>query len=328
MKVFRKLIHYLKDVKATAAQAGFKGLHKLLIMLDVIYCRIRFGCKCREYRVYQFHRYKDNYRKNFLLFYHLHKHYGNDKTMDRSKYKKIQEVQLGFSREILMMPECGEDAFLDFIRRHKKIVIKPDVGNGGDGVSVVEYTDDDAASALFRSLTRKTLCEEYIYQHEEINRMNPYCLNTLRIVTLLSDDVFSMICATIKTAVTPEAVTDNFHASGVGASIDLNTGVVNSYARGYHKQCYVDHPITGEPIFGKKIPHWDKIAPLLCEAHKRIPEVPVVGWDIAIVPQGIEIVEVNMNPGPLLMQIMDGVPKGEKIIQHMKKQKKSGMKQK
>lgn len=47
-----------------------------------------------------------------------------------------------------------------------------------------------------------------------------------------------------------------------------------------------------------------------------------MGWDIAIVPQGIEIVEANMNPGPLLMQLMDGVPKGEKILKHMKKQKK------
>lgn len=323
MKIFKQCIGFLKNVKATAAQTGLTGLQKWLIMFDVIYCQIRFRCRCKEYCIYQFHRYKDNYRKNFLLYYHLHKHYGNDKNMDRSKYKKIEEVKLGFSRDIIVMPECGEETFLNFIRKHKKVVIKPDVGNGGEGVSVVEYTDEDSALALFRSITKKTLCEEYIYQHEEINRMNPYCLNTIRVVTLLSDGEFSVICATLKTGITVEAVTDNFHANGIGASIDLSTGVVNSYARGYREKYYIDHPITGEPIFGKKIPHWDKVYPLLCDAHKKIPDVPVVGWDIAIVPQGIEIVEVNMNPGPLLMQLMDGIPKGEKILMHMKKQNRS-----
>lgn len=326
MKFFKKIKCYLQTVKQTAAETGLSRFQKIKVCFDIIYCRIRFHATCREYRIYQYHKYKDNYRKNFILFYHLRQKYANSIDSDRSKYRRYQAIQIGYARDILLLPECGEERFLKFFHKHRKIVLKPDIGNGGEEVKIIEYSTDEAAQTLFHSIEKDTVCEEFLQQHSLLNALNPHCLNTIRIVSLYTGNSFDILCATLKTNIRPDVPTDNFHSGGIGASIHVPTGVVNSFARGYNHQTYLNHPITGYQIFGTVIPFWEEAKALVEDAHKKIPETPLVGWDIAIAPYGPEIIEPNFAPGPFLMQLMDLVPKGEKLIQYMKWQKKHKVK--
>lgn len=322
MKLLKSMKAYVQNIKTTAAQTGLSKLEKIGVCFDIIYCRLRFGITCSEYRAYHLHKYQDNYRKNFLLARHLKQKYGNAFDSDRSKYRLYQAIKIGYSRGIILLPACGEESFLAFFRKHRKIILKPDIGNGGQNIEIVEYQDDAHARTLFQSIHQDTVCEEFVYQHEEMNAMNPHCVNTIRIVTLYTGEKFDIICATLKTNIRPEVPTDNFHTGGIGAAIHVPTGVVNSFARGYNRQVYLNHPITGYQILGMRIPYWEEAKLLIRDAHKNIPATPVVGWDIAITPNGPVIIEANLAPGPFLMQLMDQIPKGELLIKHMKSQKK------
>ena len=65
----------------------------------------------------------------------------------------------------------------------------------------------------------------------------------------------------------------------------------------------------------------DKAVTLVKEAHKRLPQCMLYGWDIAITETGVDIVEANSKPGTRIMQVMDAVPKGKHVLPLIKKER-------
>ena len=113
--------------------------------------------------------------------------------------------------------------------------------------------------------------------------------------------------------------TDNMSLGGIGAQIDVETGVVCSSGRDFNFHAFTHHPISGAQILGLQIPHWEQAVSLVKEAHKRLPQCMLYGWDIAITETGVDIVEANSKPGTRIMQVMDAVPKGKKLLPIIKK---------
>ena len=62
------------------------------------------------------------------------------------------------------------------------------------------------------------------------------------------------------------------------------------------------HPITGAPIEGRVLPHWPAVLELARRAHGLIGDRVVVGWDIAILPDGPCLVEGNGRPDVDILQ--------------------------
>ena len=61
-----------------------------------------------------------------------------------------------------------------------------------------------------------------------------------------------------------------------------------------------------------KIPFFDKVSDLCIEAAKKIPEVNIIGWDVAITDNGPLIIEGNNGPGFDLIQVV--LKKGTKYM--------------
>ena len=61
--------------------------------------------------------------------------------------------------------------------------------------------------------------------------------------------------------------------------------------------------MTGVRCRGTQIPYGEEIVELCREASKELPCLRVVGWDVAILPDGIlELIEGNHNPGMNIVQ--------------------------
>lgn len=59
---------------------------------------------------------------------------------------------------------------------------------------------------------------------------------------------------------------------------------------------WVEHPDTGRPITGATIPDWEAVRRCVMEGHKAlVPHVPLVGWDVALTPQGVSLLEINIS---------------------------------
>ena len=281
---------------------------------------MRFHVTADEYLKYNYYNLKDRCRKNFVLGYHR-KRYVRLVTrfFTASKYLLHNRIPDLYQREMLLLPFCGLDEFLAFAKKRKKIMTKPDTGTLGMGVEPFEYTDDEAAKKFFEraSADKAILVEEYICQHEKLNQFNPSSVNTIRVITVLYDGAVELVAAALKTGGSKNRCVDNLNHGGYGAQVDIKTGIVMTDGKDVRYNSYTYHPVSGVQFRGFCIPHWERVVELVKLAHTRLPQCLIYGWDVAITPTGVELVEANNAPGTNLLSL-DGVPRGEKIVKMVK----------
>ena len=106
------------------------------------------------------------------------------------------------------------------------------------------------------------------------------------------------------------AATDNFHSGGVAYPLELASGRVCGPGRNNTDlHDYTRHPASGAYLPGTVIPFWQEITACVSQAMDRVPGMGYVGWDIAVTPDGPELIEGNWHwPGGNIIQF-DGVGK-------------------
>jgi hypothetical protein len=121
-------------------------------------------------------------------------------------------------------------------------------------------------------------------------------------------------------------VVDNFHAGGIAAAINLETGLLGpaSNLGADASLGWLDtHPNSGAAIRGRPVPDWVQLAPFVERAHQVFSERVLIGWDVAVTAQGPMLVEANGSPDLDIMQrcarrgFMEG-RLGELLAYHLK----------
>lgn len=135
-------------------------------------------------------------------------------------------------------------------------------------------------------------------------------LPTARLVTTMYPDGPRLLFACFKIP-TGTSIVDNFH-DGLGgnllAAIDLETGTL-SPARGSARRDWpllvqVDvHPDTGQRIAGLRLPLWEELREVALRAQRSLPELKTIGWDMAISPDGVLVVEANYKYDMHILQM-------------------------
>ena len=216
-------------------------------------------------------------------------------------------------REWLNTSNCGLQEFTGFIARHPTMVVKP--LEGGQGKGVCKYTHDPASSiAEVHASMRGSLIEEVIDQHHRMSQLNPFSVNTVRLVTFLGKNSVKVIAASLRMGV-GDNVVDNLHSGGLAAAVDTLTGTVTTAAINNELKRFDRHPTTNEKFIGFTIPYWDQAIEVVLKAAKEIPELRYVGWDLAFSNEGVELLEANHDPGHDVIQMADVVGKYEIIKQ-------------
>lgn len=106
------------------------------------------------------------------------------------------------------------------------------------------------------------------------------------------------------------AATDNFHTGGIAYPLELVSGRVSGPGRNNTDLGdYTRHPASGAYLPGFQIPFWPELIACVRRAMDRVPGMGYVGWDIAVTPDGPELIEGNWHwPGGNIIQF-DGVGK-------------------
>jgi len=204
------------------------------------------------------------------------------------------------------------------------LFVKPQRGKGGRGVERwawrngrFQATDGrslDAAALLdhLRELAaiKPLLVQERLVNHPGLERRGAGALNTLRTYTVTDEDgraehIFSMF----RMSRDPGKAVDNIHAGGLAAGVDSRTGTLGPATNftvlardGWHER----HPTTGARIAGYQLPFWPEVLDLALAAHRQLGGAFVVGWDIAITPDGPLLVEGNKSPDIEIEQKLAG----------------------
>lgn len=193
--------------------------------------------------------------------------------------------------------------------RGRELIAKPADGEGGDGLQVLGRFADgaDLAARLpagLRARRGATVIQPRIAVHAALAELALNALPTVRVVTILNEaGAPEVVGGTLRFAADPEACVDNMKAGGLIAPVDLASGVLGPACKGYGGGDHARHPVTGATITGRVLPQWPAIRALCVRAHATaFDDYALVGWDIAMTPEGPMLIEGNGKPSLLLMQ--------------------------
>ena len=151
------------------------------------------------------------------------------------------------------------------------------------------------------------LFQPFLQQHSDLVRRVGPVLATVRVVTLYTGDAAETYRAFWKVPV-EDGVTDHPRAGNAAAAVDLETGRIGPvYSDATGKRQLLDtHPDTGATMDALHLPHWLQVCDLVAQASGLFHGLPLIGWDVAICPDGPVIMEANTNPSLELPQYLDG----------------------
>ena len=198
---------------------------------------------------------------------------------------------------------------------------KPCEGRGSVGSALLARVEDEQivmgngrrasldafCAEVFSDYPEGFIFQDALTQHEVMSQITGPAVGTLRVVTVRDGDR-PRVLYTVWKVPSPDAMSDNFWQKGsMLARVDaagkvgrcrIGTGLDGRYINA--------HPVSGHGFDGVQIPHWDAVQKVACEAHGLFPEFGVVGWDMAVTPDGPAIVECNDNPFHALWQLANG----------------------
>lgn len=271
------------------------------------------GCTYVEFMEYSFYNKTLEEQDTFFLLSHTDKirgKYNVDVAFNRTIADKEKANIL--LAEFVNRKWCPnlETSFEDFKKTFEgvgKIFYKPLSLSWGRGAKPYEINDDNIREVYDELLTMpEGVVEEFVVQHDEMNRMSPTAVNTIRMATLSSKEPidaegnhFAICYATLKMGGKTGCV-DNLHGGGVGAAVDLATGKLCTDAVDDFGNTYETHPVTGTTIKGFQIPYFNEAVDMLKRAVEKYNIQGYFGWDVAITQNGPKLIEVNGRPGPTL----------------------------
>ena len=80
-------------------------------------------------------------------------------------------------------------------------------------------------------------------------------------------------------------------------SVVNEKGIIYKPAIDKKGKIYIEHPVTNTKIEGFQIPYFKEAIKMVKDASKVVPQVGLVGWDIAITNKGPVMIEGNQLPG-------------------------------
>ncbi len=143
--------------------------------------------------------------------------------------------------------------------------------------------------------------QQKVRQHPDLERLNPYSLNTMRIDTFVGiDGNVDVISGFLKMS-TNNVPVDNSNAGGCGVGINLTTGRLMK--NGYYKlrlkgvKILTTHPMTRVKFEDFQMPQLDEAINLVKRAALIMPGLRLIGWDVGFSDEGPVIIEGNSDYG-------------------------------
>lgn len=294
INLIRKTGFYYSDI--TEAD-GKISISKNAATIGAIWSYIVWGTSFSEYYGYRFWERSFKEKRTYMTRRHMFRffdRYDPKDYRDRIGNKALAEQYYGryLKREQFRYAD-GHDAFLSFTEKHPHVFIKKAVGWGGEGARIEDVSTQEKMDAVLTSLSDDYVVEPVIENCPELKAIHLDSLNTIKVVTLYLENGPEIQTALIRFG--NNTVVDNVHSGGMGAGVNIETGIIETDAVDKHFCRYAVHPVTNMPIKGVVIPEWEAVKQLAIQAASVTPELRYSSWDIAVTPGGPILIEGNWD---------------------------------
>lgn len=261
--------------------------------------------------------YTDYYRGNYInlnkkekdtfvtakTFYKIIHYFNNDDYIsifhDKLIFNKFFNEYI--KRDYINLKKCTIEEFNSFLNKHDIIFAKDPLGECGHGIKKIVIKEIKDKNKMYNELkeNKQFLLEEAIKQCNELNELNPYVVNSFRIVTIVKNNKSYVIGNALRV--------NQFDSEVIGCTNDIyfslnEEGKIDSRVIDDYGNIYISHPITSKEFNKVKIPHVKEAFEMCKKAALEVPEVRYVGWDVAFSDKGPVIVEGNEYPGYGIIQ--------------------------
>jgi hypothetical protein len=199
-----------------------------------------------------------------------------------------QEPPAAFARDLFLKPQQLKGARGTELIRYEDGLF---VTEGGAKLSQDGLLEHIAA----RSTESPLLAQPRLVAHPDLADFVAQSLPPVRVITCLDGDnrpVVTHGMLRVLCKLEPDWAAD----LELGAPVDLATGILGEITGDKPDMAldwFADHPITKVPVKGRTLPHWEAVKNIALKAHALCPDRLIIGWDIAVTPEGAFMLEGN-----------------------------------
>lgn len=280
---------------------------KIIQYADFLSSVMIHGATLEDYLLYEFYNKSNKERKTYVTGRKLHSFFDRVNRKDKTEIFSNKNIFADLFSEYLGRKTFALDLNGGNIEDAKQwlssmnvVFAKPSKGTEGKGITrlMVKDVDDTIQYCINNKLDT---IEESIIQHPNMDALYPDSINSIRLITFIRNNKVEVLGATLR--IGNGGFIDNAGSGGVFASIDMNTGTLDSVAFDKTGNKLDKHPITNQVIKGFQIPFWSQVIDLSEKVACKVPDVRTVGWDIAITKKGPILIEGNDRWGRVVWQL-------------------------
>lgn len=280
--------------------------------LDILFEFIFHGYLAYEYVAYHFE--TKSFKERKVFYSEMDRWRFTNIVNNRSDIWKLRNKRLAYEifkdwykREQIIVKSMDDlETYKQFASKHSKFFAKPYAGGGGLGARWVEVNKYASIDESLETLLKdgSFVLEEGVYQCSEMASFNPDSINTVRIVTIRSNNKVSIWHALIRTG-RKGLIVDNGASGGLFVLVDHKTGKIISGGANERGDLFLNHPDSNVPFIGFQIPMWKELCDMSIEMMEAMPSINCIGWDLAVTDKGPVVIEANGQTslcGPQLTQ--------------------------
>lgn len=267
----------------------------------------------------------DKYIPASLYFYYINPYLVNmnlsmayvDKNMYSRHFPNVKQPQTiihNMSERYFLSNEMGGgeisvDEVVRILLQKDRFIIKPSIESGrGRDVKMI-HGRNSSLEHIYSALDdyqSNFIIQEVVSQHETMGLLNKTSLNTCRLYTYreVENGEYVLLGAAVRFG-GEGAYRDNACTGGGFCKIH-DDGIIDDKIHNYrcfgHRSLY---ELKG--LSNLKVPNYEKVIKCCIDLHKSIPYMDLIGWDIAITPDGEPmLIELNQYPDCEFIQIFNG----------------------
>lgn len=301
-RVFGNLLSTSRRIRGICGRGG------VINIVDMLWCVLRYGAHPKDYFMFEFYKKNGRERNSYLtIIRYLRLVRKFDKDVFKQLGDKIyqhEKYQDFIRRDWLLLGKGNQkDKVSEFLEKHGMAIVKPVHGEQGRGIGKL-YKDESQKieSLLHDAQVNDFLLEEVLGNTKELAELNPASLNTLRIYTLIDKTGKIHVLECMLRVGNGENAVDNWGAGGIGYHVEKGSGVIDQYGVDKQSNKYLYHPSSGMLMLGFQIPRYQELLRFVTELAGIEPRARFVGWDIAMLPDRFELIEMNFPGGHDFLQ--------------------------
>lgn len=196
------------------------------------------------------------------------------------------------------------DLFSKNSQSDSMIVKKTYWSYGGDGVFKIYNEQLNKSPEIIDELYSTVIKSGYLFQdvvkqHPEMNKLNSSCLNTIRFDTFIDPKgEIDVVSGYLRMSFRNSHV-DNISSGGLMVGVNIQTGKLKkegfSNLQDAGVTVFTQHPVTKTVFLNFTIPYFSQAKDLIRRAAGLMPDLRLVGWDVAIGESGPVLIEGNSD---------------------------------